>query len=192
MTSENTPRQYDTHKVYRLNYKEKIRLISTYFNIPRSGAIYLYHRRKRSFPFKKKGSPNFLDWNLSIQNGLVKIMGDNPDIDWVSSDFNDENKLFTKFNIDINAKVYSVYKNKPTKVFDTIDVDEKMHDEGWTMVVSKNKNASNKFALRKLGLLPQSRENIKLTKKNRKHRVNKLDENQSEIPPDIKKTEKIE
>lgn len=162
--------QTNTHTM-RINYREKIQLISAFFNISKPAAIYLYHRRRQSFPFKKK-TMEYLNWNLSIQNGLVKIMGENPDIDWGSCDFTDEEVLFIKYDIDVGIKTYSVYKNKPKKIFDDdcVDVDEKKsyeHD-GWTVVVANTKNAGNKFLLRKMGLFPQSKENVK---KNRRKRT---------------------
>ncbi len=154
-----------------INYREKIQLISTFFNIPKQAAIYLYHRRRQSFPFKKINMKKYLNWNLSIQNGLVKIMGENPDIDWGSYNFTDEEKLFSKYGIDIGVKTYKVYKNKPKKIFDNdcIDVDEKNSHEhdGWTVVTSNIKNAGNKFLLRKMGLFPQSKENVKPNRRKR-------------------------
>ena len=174
---------HDSAKRVKKSYKEKMKLISLYFNIPNDASIYLYHRRRRSFPFKKKTMQNYLEWNLAIQNGLVKIMGENQHIDWSSRDFNDEENLLTKYNIDTSVKTSVVYKNKPKNIVaDANCIDEKiLHDiDGWVLVTDKRRNASNKFLLRKIGLLPLSKESMKTNRQKRAIHNNKSLEQQIE------------
>lgn len=153
-------------KMARPNYKTKIKMICEYFNIDKSAAIYLYHRRRRSYPFKKQKDPNYLPWNQSIQNNLVKLMGRNT-IDWSSQDFNEEQSMFDEHQM-TESKTSIVFRNRKGPYSETLDTEETIND-GWTIVIAKHKIANNKFCLRKMGLLPQTK-----TEKPEKYRRRKI------------------
>jgi hypothetical protein len=83
-------------------YNEKINIIGEFFGISPDCSRYIYHRRRKGYPYKKKEDDDYLEWNIQIQNGIV--LGDLSNIDYTDMHFiEDINILKEKYNIDIKS-----------------------------------------------------------------------------------------
>lgn len=129
-------------------YDEMISVIMKYFNVSQSAAIFIYHRKRRGFPFKKKGDPKFLEWTLRLQNALVKA-DECIGWDWEELRFGDEEKTLAQHEIFLD-------KQSDKKVFQNNPNSEE--DDGWTTVKNdkKIKHYQTK-TLQILGLVPRPR-----------------------------------
>jgi len=127
-----------------LTYADRINAIEQYFGVSNICAIYLYHRRRRGIPWKNRGDPKYLEWNMQLQNAIISldtIIG----FDWPSLEFGLEEIAFLKNNININSM--------PTKPV-IIDADANSSDiDGFTKVMYSKKDIAKE--LNKMGLLPK-------------------------------------
>lgn len=135
-------------------YSEKIGAISSYFNVSREAAKYIYHRRRKGFPYKKVDDPNFIKWDMRIQNALIKA--DTLDVwNWKELSFYDDVYDLQNHGIDVLKQSYDVYKNpKSHKVSHREEslIDEETNGE-WTIVTPSKKKMHDKFILKKMGFL---------------------------------------
>lgn len=125
-------------------YNERISIIMEYFNISTDAAKFIYHRKRRSYPFTKRDDDKFLYWDRRLQNALIKAdkcIG----WDWKKIQFGEEEKLLKQYNIFIEKQSKSfIFKNEPSKI----------NDLDWTKVENKRKNKTRKNkTLRIMGLV---------------------------------------
>jgi hypothetical protein len=127
--------------------------IMNFFGISQEAATFLYHRKRRSYPFKKRSDPKFLEWTLSLQNALIKA-DKCVDWDWDALKFGLEEQILLQHDIWIEAQ-------SNTKIFKNVKKEkekekEKENDEGWTIVkdAKKIKQHQNK-SLKMLGFIPK-------------------------------------
>ncbi len=128
-------------------YNERIDAIQRYYDISYIAAVYIYFRRKRSFPWKKKSDPKYLYWNAKLQNALIyadSIFG----FDWEAMEYGKEEETLKSCGIDVSAQSNNLYRNKevPTSI-----VDE--NGSEW-QIVNRSKKNPDIAVLRSIGLLP--------------------------------------
>ncbi len=132
-------------------YAEKIEVIQRYYDISKEAAIYIYFRRKRSFPWKKKSDHKYLFWNAKLQNALImadSILG----FDWNTLEYGKEEEYLNKYNIYVCAQSNDLFRKQEEHV-DIITDDD---GEEWAYISKKKKsNNSDKIILQKIGLLPK-------------------------------------
>ena len=147
-------------------YVLKINTIMEYYNISNEAAIYIYFRRKRSYPWRKKTDPKYLFWNARLQNALIKadsIIGFN----WAALEYGKEEDALKKYGIDIATQSQNLYRHKSVDIHDnhesvTREVGNKEENSSeWTYVTrSQNKNRIKKTdrikLLSNMGLLPKN------------------------------------
>ncbi len=126
------------------NYENKIKMIEQYFGVSHICAMYIFHRRRKGFPWKTKSDPKYLDWNMQLQNAIIyldTIVG----FDWENLEFGFEEIQFIKNNIDVNSmpKCPVVLKGGEKNIRNT-------DKDGFTKVSSKINIAKE---LNKMGLL---------------------------------------
>lgn len=132
------------------NYNDRIMAIQRYYEISEIAAIYIYFRRKRSYPWKKKSDPKYLFWNAKLQNALIladTIFG----FDWESLEYGKEEEMLKNYGIDINTQPNDLFRKKeePNNTF----IDEEGNE--W-QYVSKKKNVNpDELILQMIGLLPK-------------------------------------
>jgi hypothetical protein len=158
------------------NYTGKIELLMIYFGISEQASKYLFHRRRRGYPYKKEGDHNYIQWNTQIQNSFIKL--DKTDIDWSKIKFNDDINVLMKHGIvvDNQPKVVVINETKQMrnanlnrrglplnmeKIYNRdiniINDNDDDNDDEWTVVVSNRNKRDDKRILRKMGFLPQSK-----------------------------------
>ena len=95
----------------KFKYKNKITAISSYFVVSEQAAKYMYYRRQRGLPYKTETDDLYIEWNIKIQNALVKadkISGFN----WDGLEFSDDINVLSNNNIIVNNQSNIVYINK--------------------------------------------------------------------------------
>lgn len=128
-------------------YDERIATIMDFFGISKEAAVYIYHRKRRGYPFKKRGSPKFLEWTLKLQNALVKAdecLG----WDWDEVQFGSEEKALAQHDIYVDQQSdKEVFKHESNE-------SEGNDADGWTEVknVKREKYRYNK-TLRLMGFI---------------------------------------
>lgn len=133
-------------------YNERISTIQRYYDISNIAAVYIYFRRKRSYPWKKKSDPKYLYWNAKLQNALISadsIFG----FDWTSMEYGKEEETLQNYGIDIKTQSNDLFRVHETSEKKPDDDEE----EGW-YVVSKKKSKPvdpDVFTLQTIGLLPK-------------------------------------
>lgn len=129
-------------------YKEKINAIKTYFNISSEAAIYIYYRRKRSFPWKKKYDPKYLFWNAKLQNALI-YMDSIIDFEWNSLEFGKESEIMAKYGVELDSQSQDLFRN-----FEKNKKQKYKDDQGdeWNIVPKKS---NHEKILQTLKLLPE-------------------------------------
>ncbi len=133
---------------YIKKYNSNIEAIQNYYNISNIAATYIYFRRKRSFPWKKKSDPKYLYWNAKLQNALIyadSIFG----FDWESLEFGNEEELLKNYGIIISEQSTDLFR-KPRD--DNIYEDKEGNE--WR-VITKNKKKTDEQVLKSIGLLPR-------------------------------------
>lgn len=104
-------------------YQQTIKDIQLYFGVSETCAMYLYHRAKRS----KRKDETFLEWNIKLQNALVKAdkcLG----INWEKIHFGTEETELLTHGIDVNEMDNNVFKWTEEE------------NEGWISVKKKKHN----------------------------------------------------
>ena len=127
--------------------EEKIDTIMTYYNISYIAARYIYFRRRRSFPWKKKSQSGYLYWNAKLQNALIyadSIFG----FDWHSMEYGNEEETLKIYGIDVKTQSNNLFRTKTPK-------SEYVDNDGivWNIVVSKK--SKEETILKSAGLLPK-------------------------------------
>lgn len=130
-------------------YNEKINAIKTYFDVSAEAAVYIYYRRKRSFPWKKKGDPKYLYWNAKLLYKLIQ-MDNILDFDWRSMEFGKEEEIFQKYNVVDKDTPISFKKEEKKKKSETY-IDE--NGEEWNHRPQSLKHIES--ILQNIGLLPK-------------------------------------
>jgi hypothetical protein len=139
-----------TYSKENLNlYKNKISAISSFFNVSNTAAKYMYHRRRKGFPYKKNDNLNFLPWTMQLQNALVKA-DTVTKWDWSNLSFHSDCETLKDHCIDINLQPITLYKNKFNPFINQSHTDE------WTLVTSSKKKISHKLLLRQMGFLTKN------------------------------------
>jgi hypothetical protein len=129
-----------------IQYGERIEAIMTFFGVSKEAAGFVYHRKRRGFPFTKKTDPKFLEWTLKLQNALIKA-DECVSWDWVDLKFGEEEKILAQNDIFVD--------NQSDTVIFKHDKKEEEAD-GWTTVKNdkKNKQRRNK-TLQIMGFVPR-------------------------------------
>lgn len=132
------------------NYNDKIKAISSYFGVSEGASKYIFHRRRRGFPWKKDTDTNYLEWSIQLQNAFINA--DNiTAFDWSNLNFKNDIQILAENNIIVNdqPKTIQFNKRKTDK-----DLNEEDDGGGWT-VVTKNKTLLiQKHLLKDMWLLP--------------------------------------
>jgi hypothetical protein len=147
-----------TEQKVHVSYNSKIDSISTYFGVSGLAAKYMYHLRRKGFPYKKPDQQDFLPWTLSLQNALVRA-DTHESFDWETIQFGEELNTLMRHGIEVVEHDHRVLRNEVTqanasKITNKTDVDIDDDGGGWTVVVPKNKFLAEKHILRSCGLLP--------------------------------------
>lgn len=137
------------------NYNDKIKTIISYFGISENAAKYMFHRRRRGFPWKTEDDIKHLKWTIQLQNALIKA-DTLPNFDWVNLKFANDIQLLMEsgINVDDQPNVVNIKK-----------VINEEDNNGWTVVTKKKSNLIQKHILKNIGLLPKKKK-IFLYKKN--------------------------
>ena len=183
----------------KFKYKNKITAISSYFGVSEQAAKYMYHRRQRGLPYKTETDDLYIEWNIKIQNALVKadkISGFN----WDGLEFSDDINVLSNNNIIVNNQSNIVYINKnneknnelnneknnelnnekntqiecdennqTSQTDGTCQNDDTYQTDGWTIVTTNKGQMVRRQILKKLGFLPNNKF------KNNKNNKNKTD-----------------
>jgi hypothetical protein len=181
----------------KFKYKNKITAISSYFGVSEQAAKYMYHRRQRGLPYKTETDDLYIEWNIKIQNALVKadkISGFN----WDGLEFSDDINVLSNNNIIVNNQSNIVYINKNNEKNNElnneinnekntqIECDENNQSEnndgtrqtdetdGWTTVITDKGQMVRRKILKKLGFLPNAKfKNNNNKEKNTEKNTNK-------------------
>ncbi len=135
--------------IIKQQYNEKINAIRTYFDVSAEAAVYIYYRRKRSFPWKKKGDQKYLYWNAKLLHKLIQ-MDNILDFDWRSMEFGKEEAVFDKYGI-VDKEGYINFKKEDKKRRPEKYVDE--NGDEWEHKPSSFKVQES--ILQNIGLLPK-------------------------------------
>jgi hypothetical protein len=130
------------------NYNDKIKTIMGYFGVSKQAAKYIFHRRRRGFPWKKSGDVNYLQWSIQIQNALV-LAGSLKEFKWDVLKFNDEIQTLLDHDIIIADQPESIQINK------TDSFKDESFDDGWTVVKKRKPLLVQKHILKDIGLIPR-------------------------------------
>jgi hypothetical protein len=152
----------------KLQYKIRINAIKEYYGISEEAAIYIYFRRKRNYPWKKKNDPGYLFWNAKLQNALIEadnIIG----FDWVGLEYGKEQEVLLSYGIDIDKQSQNIHRiHKEHKSNNKIEKYLDDNGDEWTYIKKREKNKrydinkknntnkNNEAILRSIGLLPKS------------------------------------
>ncbi len=151
MLKESIDRTHDENDSKKI-YEEKIGVIQRYYDISKDAAVYIYFRRKRSFPWKKKSDQKYLFWNAKLQNALIMadgILGFN----WQTLEYGKEEETLKNFGIYIRDQSNNLFR----KYNDNFTEATEQEDNDWIINKKKKKVKTNfdKLALQKMGLLPK-------------------------------------
>ena len=166
----------------KFTYKNKITSISSYFVVSEQAAKYMYHRRQRGLPYKNETDDLYIEWNIKIQNALVKadkISGFN----WDDLEFSDDINVLNNNNIIVNNQSHTVYINKnkelnyneknnelnnQSECDENNQSDNTDETDGWTTVITDKGQMIRRKILKKIGFLPNTKfkNNINNTEKN--------------------------
>jgi hypothetical protein len=144
----------------KFSYKDKINAISSYFGVSEDASKYMYHRRRRGYPYKKDTDLAFLKWTTKLQNAFIKA-DQIATFDWNNLKFDED---LTMLCIDVETQANKVQVNKISQTVQPTtrqsNVDEKsVNDEsddggGWTVVTTNKGQLVKRHMLRKMGFLP--------------------------------------
>ena len=135
------------------NYNYKIKTIKSYFGISEGAAKYIFHRRRKGFPWKKDTDTNYFEWSIQLQNAFIKA--DNiPAFNWGNLKFDNDIQILAKNNI-------IVYDQPKTIQYNTQKNDKELKEEddddggGWTVVTKNQTLLAQKHLLKNMGFLPR-------------------------------------
>ena len=172
-------------KKFQVSYYSKIGTISTYFGVSDSAAKYMYHLRRKGFPYRNPDQQEYLPWTTPLQNALV-LADTYESFDWDTLQFGDELNALMRHGIEINDRDHRILRNEINQdnaVKITTKTDVHVDDEGgWTVVASKYQVMAEKHILRNCGLLPTRTRKTRVKKKN----AHKNDGNDRNSPEDTK------
>lgn len=140
------------------NYNDKIRTISSYFGISNDASKYMFHRRRRGFPWKKDDEVGYLKWSIQLQNAFIKA--DNIDVfDWSALKFNNDIQILMENGIIVEDQPKTIQANR--RKLDT-DIKEEYDDDdndggGWTVVTKNKTHLQQKYLLKNMGFLPKNK-----------------------------------
>ena len=183
----------------KFKYKNKITAIISYFGVSDQAAKYMYRRRQRGLPYKTETDDLYIEWNIKIQNALVKadkISGFN----WDDLEFSDDINVLNNNNIIVNNQSPTVYINKNKELNyneknNQIECDENnqsdnkdgtyQNDEtdGWTTVITDKGQMIRRKILKKIGFLPNTKFKNNINNKE-KNNINNTEKNniKTDIP----------
>ena len=125
-----------------INYEDKLSAIGLYFGVSDKASKYLYHRRRRGFPYKRDGMPRYLKWSTQLQNSLVKA-DQLSTWSWEDLEFECDVSKLAYAGLDIDKESDSIYVNKLAD------------QDGWSVVPTKSNYT--KYVVRRAGLLPPAK-----------------------------------
>jgi hypothetical protein len=144
----------------QVSYYSKIGTISTYFGVSDSAAKYIYHLRRKGYPYRSHDQQDYLPWTMPLQNALV-IADTYKSFNWNNLQFGNELNTLMKHGIEVNERELRIHRNviaqdNALKITSKTDVNVDYEDEegGWTVVASKYQVIAEKHILRNCGLLP--------------------------------------
>ena len=150
----------------KFSYKDKINAISSYFGVSEDASKYMYHRRRRGYPYKKETDPAFLKWTTKLQNAFIKA-DQIATFDWDNLKFDEDIKMLFMNGIDVEKQANKVQVNKISQTvqpttrqlnFDEKSVNDESDDGGgWTVVTTNKGQLVKRHMLRKMGFLPHSK-----------------------------------
>jgi len=150
----------------KFSYKDKINAISSYFGVSEDASKYMYHRRRRGYPYKKETDPAFLKWTTKLQNAFIKA-DQIATFDWDNLKFDEDIKMLFMNGIDVEKQANKVQVNKISQTvqpttrqlnFDEKSVNDESDDGGgWTLVTTNKGQLVKRHMLRKMGFLPHSK-----------------------------------
>jgi hypothetical protein len=111
---------------------KNLNAIMTYFNVSNHAAIYMYYRRRRGFPWRRKTDSKFLKWDIKIQNAIV-IADICNEFDWYALQFGREKEQLLTHGILIDNQPnfpITLHKTNPHNICDA---------DGWIAVSNKKK-----------------------------------------------------
>ena len=138
MSSVKKPHQYTT--------ADEIELISSYFNVSKACATYMYYRRRRGFPYKEPNDPRFIEWSMQCQNMFVRL--DKEDINWDELEYKKDIQQISDMGIE-----FDVPKNKH------ITNERENTADGWSVYISDATIKLQKQKLKKMGFIERHRTN---------------------------------
>ena len=139
----------------KFTYNDKLNTISDFFGVSIACSKYMYHRRRKGHPYKKKEDGDYLEWSIQLQNGL--IAGDLSGIDYKNLKFNkDIDELKNKYNIDISKlSKEKIEKNKimqnTTKMKRNDEISDHIEDNEWSIITPKKSLNDKKKILKQIG-----------------------------------------
>ena len=155
-----------------------------YFGVSENAAKYMFHRRRRGYPFKKEGDENYLKWSNQLQNAFITA-DKHCEVKWNKLKFKDDLEMLEELvgSIDLQPKTITIEKirqqsdsnltrkGRPSfisKIYDkelSTENESDNPDDGWTVVKSSRNKNDDKILLRKMGFLPQQKIVKKIEKK---------------------------
>jgi hypothetical protein len=141
-------------------YNENLIAIEQFFHVSKKCAKYMYHRRRRGYPYNKNKNENYIIWTIQLQNALIKA-----DLliewDWSNIIFQNDIKTLQDHGIYVNKQPYTIYKNNYKQYLkkeliitykNENENENENENNGWT-IVSLKKKVMHKYMLRKMGFL---------------------------------------
>ena len=136
-----------------IKYKAKLQAISSYFDISRNAAKYIYHRRRRGVPFKAPKDKNYIAWSIKLQNALIRADKE-PGFKWANLVFGKEEEVLAEYKINVQNQSDEIYVELAHLTdLDAMDLTD--DDDEWSLVTNKPspENRKNKHILQQLYLL---------------------------------------
>jgi len=138
------------------NYSQKINSLCSYFNVSKDAAIYMYHRRRRGFPYKKKDDPKYLEWSIPLQNAFVKADRIET-FNWNKISFDSDISVLEENKLFVANQPKDIYVNDICEKNIKDEEIKNPADEGWTLVTKKKAYQHQRQLLKILGLLPRNK-----------------------------------
>ncbi len=153
-------KQYYYYNLYtmeqRVEYKERIEALKAVFNISEPAAKYIYHRRRRGYPYKNGTDISFMPWTAKLQNALMaadKI----PEFDWNALVFSEEEEILKQNGIVVDECPTRIQLNRGSRIktaLHNIPIADPL--TAWQTVKSPKAKLINKHIVRKMGFLPST------------------------------------
>jgi hypothetical protein len=135
------------------NYNDKLKAISSYFGVSEGAAKYIFHRRRKGFPWKKDADTNYFEWSIQLQNAFIKA--DNITLfDWRNLNFNNDIQILAENNIIVNEQPNTIQFNK-RKIDKDLNEEDDDAGGGWTIVTKNKTLLIQKHLLKDMGFLPR-------------------------------------